>query len=84
MEDLAPVCVKLLLTRVVGYDEIGLSHLPRFAGRHAGSRTDRAPPTHDVRHAEGNYQSYLEDLQRRKGADADQLHRVQFKQLVPA
>ncbi|MEO7084082.1 MAG: energy-dependent translational throttle protein EttA [Gemmatimonadaceae bacterium] len=31
---------------------------------------------------EGNYQSYVEDLHRRKGADADQPHRVAFKKLV--
>jgi ATP-binding cassette ChvD family protein len=33
---------------------------------------------------EGNYQSYIEDLKRRKGADADQPHRVQYKKLVRA
>jgi sulfate-transporting ATPase len=31
---------------------------------------------------EGNYQSYIEDLKKRKGADADQPHRVAFKKLV--
>jgi energy-dependent translational throttle protein EttA len=31
---------------------------------------------------EGNYQSYVEDLHRRKGADADQPHRVAYKRLV--
>jgi ATP-binding cassette ChvD family protein len=31
---------------------------------------------------EGNYQSYVEDLHKRKGADADQPHRVAFKKLV--
>jgi ATP-binding cassette ChvD family protein len=31
---------------------------------------------------EGNYQSYIEDLKRRKGADADQPHRLKFKPLV--
>src|SRR5213075_1444098 len=31
---------------------------------------------------EGNYQSYIEDLKRRKGADADQPHRVAYKRLV--
>jgi ATP-binding cassette ChvD family protein len=31
---------------------------------------------------EGNYQSYVEDLRRRKGADADQPHRVAYKKLV--
>jgi energy-dependent translational throttle protein EttA len=31
---------------------------------------------------EGNYQSYKEDLKRRKGIDADQPHRIQYKKLV--
>jgi ATPase subunit of ABC transporter with duplicated ATPase domains len=31
---------------------------------------------------EGNYQAYIEDLKRRKGADADQPHRVRYKKLV--
>jgi sulfate-transporting ATPase len=31
---------------------------------------------------EGNYQSYIEDLKRRKGPDADQPHRVAYKKLV--
>ena len=33
---------------------------------------------------EGNYQSYVEDLHKRKGADADQPHRVAYKKLVRA
>jgi ATP-binding cassette ChvD family protein len=31
---------------------------------------------------EGNYQAYIEDLKRRKGADADQPHRIKYKKLV--
>ena len=31
---------------------------------------------------EGNYQAYIDDLKRRKGADADQPHRVRYKKLV--
>jgi energy-dependent translational throttle protein EttA len=31
---------------------------------------------------EGNYQSYMEDLRKRKGADADQPHRVAYRRLV--
>ena len=31
---------------------------------------------------EGNYQSYVEDLRKRKGPDADQPHRVAYKKLV--
>ncbi len=33
---------------------------------------------------EGNYQSYIEDLHKRKGADADQPHRIAYKKLVRA
>src|SRR3982751_2804749 len=33
---------------------------------------------------EGNYQSYIEDLRKRKGPDADQPHRVSYKKLVRA
>jgi energy-dependent translational throttle protein EttA len=33
---------------------------------------------------EGNYQSYVEDLRKRKGADAEQPHRVAYKKLVRA
>jgi len=33
---------------------------------------------------EGNYQSYKEDLKRRKGVDADQPHRIAYKKLVRA
>ena len=33
---------------------------------------------------EGNYQSYIDDLHRRKGADADQPHRIAYKRLVRA
>jgi energy-dependent translational throttle protein EttA len=31
---------------------------------------------------EGNFQSYVDDLHRRKGADADQPHRIAYKKLV--
>ena len=31
---------------------------------------------------EGNYQGYMEDLRRRKGAEADQPHRIAYKKLV--
>ena len=33
---------------------------------------------------EGNFQSYVEDLRRRKGPDADQPHRIAYKKLVRA
>ena len=33
---------------------------------------------------EGNHESYVDDLKRRKGPDADQPHRVQYKKLVRA
>jgi hypothetical protein len=35
-------------------------------------------------HSEGNYRSYMEDLKRRKGADADQPHRIAYMKLVRA
>jgi hypothetical protein len=41
-------------------------------------------PTRDARHSEGSYRSYVEDLPRRKGPDADQPHRVSYKKLVRA
>jgi sulfate-transporting ATPase len=31
---------------------------------------------------EGNYQAYIEDLKKRKGADADQPHRIAYRKLV--
>jgi sulfate-transporting ATPase len=31
---------------------------------------------------EGNYQAYIEDLKKRKGADADQPHRIKYKALT--
>jgi sulfate-transporting ATPase len=36
----------------------------------------------EIVYHEGNYQSYVEDLHKRKGADADQPHRVAYKKLV--
>ena len=33
---------------------------------------------------EGNHQTYIEDLKKRKGADADQPHRIAYKRLVRA
>jgi hypothetical protein len=41
-------------------------------------------PQRDVGCFEGNYQSYKEDLKRRKGVDADQPHRVAYRRLVRA
>jgi hypothetical protein len=49
-----------------------------------GARAGRAPTTRNARHSEGNYGSYVEDLKKRKGADADQPHRTAFKKLVRA
>jgi hypothetical protein len=37
-----------------------------------------------VRHSEGNYRSYIEDLERRKGPEAGQPHGVPYKKLVRA
>jgi hypothetical protein len=45
----------------------------------------REPQPHaDVACFEGNYQSYKEDLRKRKGIDADQPHRVAYRRLVRA
>ena len=79
-----PRRAKPVLTRDVGRDETQPSHLSRIARRHTGSRSGRAPTTCDARHSEGNYQSCIEDLKKRKGADADQPHRIAFKKLVRA
>ena len=38
----------------------------------------------EARWYEGDYGSYIEDLKRRKGPDADQPHRVAYKKLVRA
>jgi hypothetical protein len=77
-------CVKPFLTRDVGCDEIGLRHLARIASPRKAFQARQAPTTRDVRHSEGNYGGYIEDLKRRKGPDADQPHRVQYRKLVRA
>jgi hypothetical protein len=41
-------------------------------------------PHCEVACVEGNYQSYKEDLRKRKGIDADQPHRVAYRKLVRA
>ena len=41
-------------------------------------------PQRGVGWFEGNFQSYVEDLRRRKGPDADQPHRIAYKKLVRA
>ena len=41
-------------------------------------------PHPDVACSEGNFQSYVEDLRKRKGPDADQPHRIAYKKLVRA
>ena len=76
--------VKPLLTRDVGCDGIQPPDLPGIARRGADPSAGRAPTTRDARHSEGNYQSYIEDLKKRKGADADQPHRIAFKKRVRA
>ena len=55
---------------------IGLCHLAFAAAQ--------ATTTREVSRAEGSDQSYIEDLRKRKGADADQPHRIAFKKLVRA
>ena len=42
----------------------------------------RRSSPNNARHSEGNYQSYIEDLKRRK--DADQPHRIADRKLVRA
>ena len=45
----------------------------------------RDPEPHaDIVCCEGNFQSYVEDLRKRKGPDADQPHRIAYKKLVRA
>ena len=41
-----------------------------------------APRTGAMLRSEGNFKEYDADLRRRKGADADQPHRVTYKKLV--
>ena len=41
-------------------------------------------PHADIVCSEGNFQAYVEDLRKRKGPDADQPHRVQYRKLVRA
>jgi hypothetical protein len=52
--------------------------------RHVVFGAGQAPTTRDARDSEGNYQSYIEELKKRKGADADQPHRIAFKKLARA
>jgi hypothetical protein len=77
-------CVKPPLTRDVGGDELRRHHLRRISRCHTASRAGRVPTTRVTRHSERNYQAYIEDLKRRKGADADQPHRIAYKKLVRA
>jgi hypothetical protein len=56
---------------------------PGLASSSLGGARGRRPQAR--RSPEGNhlnYQSYIEDLKRRKGADADQPHRIAYKKLV--
>jgi hypothetical protein len=41
-------------------------------------------PHADAGCPEGNFRSYVEDLRKRKGPDADQPHRIAYKKLVRA
>ena len=79
-----PGCVKPLLARDVSCDEIRPLRVPRIDRWHTGSRAGRAPTTRDARHSEGTYQAYIEDLKRRKGADAEQPQRIAYQNLVRA
>ena len=48
------------------------------------AREPAEPQQPAMRDTPRNYQSYIEDLKKRKGADADQPHRIAYKQLVRA
>jgi hypothetical protein len=77
-------CVKPILTRDVGCDEIRPHYLAEFTVPCKTFCPGQAPTTRDVRHSEGNFQAYIEDLERRKRPDAGQPHRVQYRKLVRA
>src|SRR4030095_2637034 len=57
--------------------------LARLELRCPGSRSRPMTKPEVVWH-EGNFQSYIEDLKKRKGPDADQPHRGAYKKLVGA
>ena len=80
----ARTCVRRLLARDGGCGEIRPHDVAIEAAPRTALRAVQAATTRDARHSEGNDQSYLEDLKRRKGADADQPHRIAFKKLVRA
>jgi hypothetical protein len=87
-EGLGPIArwarAKASLTRDVGCDEIRPPDVRGIALWRAASHADRSPTTRDARHSEGNYRSYIDDLKKREGADADRPHRVAFRKLVRA
>ena len=47
-------------------------------------RQCQTPTPRRVVHSDGNDQSYIENLRRRKGPGADQPHRITYMKLVPA
>jgi hypothetical protein len=83
-ERLRWIGVKRRLTRDVGCDQIRQHGLASIALPHEAFSAGQATTTPDLRHSEGNYQAYIEDLRRRKRPDADQPHRVAYKKLVRA
>ena len=54
------------------------------AAVHADHEARFVEAMRDVRHSEGNHQSYIEALKRRTGADADQPQRIAYGKLVRA
>ena len=56
----------------------------RGQGCAAFSESDASPPLGTPGWYEGSYGSYIGDLKKRKGADADQPHRIAYKKLVRA
>ena len=76
---LTHACVKATLTRHVMQNSVRPWARADFSYE---SDAGQAPTTPDVQHSEGNFKEYDADLRRRKGADADQPHRVTYKKLV--
>ena len=50
----------------------------------SGYDVGQPKPHSDIVCSEGNFQSYVEDLRKRKGPDADQPHRIAYRKLVRA
>ena len=62
--------IHILRTSVISLNDSIATHILAFEG------------DSETAWFEGNHAAYIEDLQRRKGADAEQPHRIKFKPLV--